>query len=200
MCNEFSRKLDLDLLVIGLREAAITLGFPEGLPNFPALDSVRITDPSAIVRAAGSEPGKAELVMRRWSWPGTNGKPVYNYRGEGRDFRNSARQGRCLIPADGFYEFTAPADSTRRRKDKWMFRWKDAGWFGIAGLWKRDLSVGEAFTLLTCASGPDIAPFHDRQIVLLPRDRWAGWIDGSIPASELVGPLPAGTLTVDRVH
>lgn len=203
MCNEFSRKLDLDLLIIGLQQAAITLSFPEGRPNIEPLASVRITDPSVIVRAVN---GEAQLVTRRWSWPGPSGKPVYNYRSEGRDFRNSARQGRCLIPVDGFYEFTAPADSsTSKRKDKWRFHWAGQPWFTIAGLWKTDETAipgptHEAFTLLTCEPGPDIAPYHKRQVLLLDRADWAGWLDGSIPAPDLASrPLPAGTLAVEPV-
>jgi len=205
MCNEVSRKLDLDLLVVGLQQAGITLDFPEGLPNIEPSASVRITDPSVIVRAArGAGSCQAELVTRRWSWPGQGGRPVYNYRGEGRDFRNSARQGRCLVPVDGFYEFTAPADSGAKRKDKWLFRWKDEPFFAIAGLWKRDEAAisdtrGEAFTLLTCEPGPDIARYHRRQVVLLDRRDWAGWLDGSVPAPDLLRPTPAGTLSVEPV-
>lgn len=203
MCNEFSRKLDLDLLIHGMQQAAITLGFPEGRPNIEPLASVRITDPSVIVRTARTEPGAADLITRRWSWPGPSGKPVYNYRGEGRDFRNSARQGRCLVPVDGFYEFTAPADPAKKRKDKWLFRWTGEDWFAIAGLWKADPALpgsgGEAFTLLTCEPGPDIAPYHGRQVVLLDRHDWAGWLDGSLPAQALTRPLPAGTLSVERI-
>ncbi|KQX21594.1 MULTISPECIES: SOS response-associated peptidase family protein [unclassified Sphingomonas] len=214
MCNEFSRKLDLDLLILGLQQAKVSLAFPEGLPNIEPSASVRITDPSVIVRAARGQAGVAELVTRRWSWAGQSGKPVYNYRGEGRDFRNSASQGRCLVPVDGFYEFTAPADpkgndkGRGRRKDKWLFRWAGADWFAIAGLWKADAAIpgpdggatgGEAFTLLTCEPGPDIAPYHRRQVVLLDRRDWAGWLDGSVPALELLRPTPAGTLTVEAV-
>lgn len=198
MCNEFSRKLDLDLLRIGYEQRFIRTHTPEGAPNMEHLPSVRITDPTVIVRAMRGAAGEAEFITRRWSWPGPHGKPVYNYRSEGRDFRNSARQGRCLVPVDGFYEFTPPADPAKKRKDKWLFRWKDAPFFSIAGLWKEDDRVGEAFTLLTCPPGPDIAPYHDRQIVLLAPDAWAGWLEGSIPAPDLMTPLPAGTLTVEQ--
>lgn len=208
MCNEYSRKLDLDLLILGFQQAKVSLAFPEGLPNIEPSASVRITDPSVIARAARGQAGGAELVTRRWSWPGPGGKPVYNYRGEGRDFRNSARQGRCLVPVDGFYEFTAPADPRGKRKDKWLFRWASEDWFAIAGLWKADAAIpgpdggetgGETFTLLTCEPGPDIAPYHRRQVVLLDRRDWAGWLDGSVPAPELIRPTPAGTLTVEPV-
>lgn len=204
MCNEVSRRVDLDLLRIAYEQAAIGLVFPEGLPNMAPLESVRITDPTVIVRAAADAPSHAELLTRRWSWPGPSGKPVYNYRSEGRDFRNSAKQGRCLIPVDGFYEFTAPVDPAKKRKDKWRFRWADGDLFMIAGLWKRDEAAipdtrGEAFTLLTCEPGPDIAPYHSRQVVLMPRGRWAAWLDGSVPAQDLIAPVPAGTLTVEQV-
>ena len=186
MCNEFSRRLDLDLLILGLQQAGIA----------------RLSRSAAQCRAAG-ERAHHRSERHHPRWPGQGGKPVYNYRGEGRDFRNSARQGRCLVPVDGFYEFTAPADPAAKRKDKWLFRCRDAAWFAIAGLWKRDEAAipdsrHEAFTLLTCAPGPDIAPFHHRQVALLPPDRWAGWLDGSIPARQAIGPSAAGTLVAER--
>ena len=55
--------------------------------------------------------------------------------------------------------------------------------------------VGEAFTMLTAAPGPDIAPYHDRQVVVLPQIDWKPWLDG-YPAGELLRPAPAGTLMV----
>jgi putative SOS response-associated peptidase YedK len=68
------------------------------------------------VRTIDGEPQSGDFLQRRWSWPG-HGKPVYNFRSDGREFRS----GRCLIPADGFYEFTNPPDKTKKRKDKWLF-------------------------------------------------------------------------------
>jgi len=79
------------------------LSFPEDIPNLLPRD-IAITDPGPIVRAP--EPGRYEPVVRRWSWPGPSGKPVYNFRSDGRQFSS----GRCLIAADGFYEFTSAAD------------------------------------------------------------------------------------------
>ena len=75
---------------------------------------IKITDAAPIVRATEGEPATGNLVQRGWSWRGQNGKPVYNFRSEGREFTS----GRCLIPADGFYEFTEPADKKKKRKDK----------------------------------------------------------------------------------
>jgi putative SOS response-associated peptidase YedK len=60
-----------------------------------------MTDIAPIVKGVDAERGAGELVNRRWSWPAPKGQPVYNFRADGREF--SAR--RCLILADGFYEF-----------------------------------------------------------------------------------------------
>jgi putative SOS response-associated peptidase YedK len=53
--------------------------------------------------------------------------------------------------------------------------------------------------MLTTEPGPDIAPYHDRQIVILERGARADWLDPSVPAQSLIRPLPAGTLTVEQV-
>src|SRR5919199_4273946 len=115
MCNEAARRIELGLLRDDFSQTGIPLVFPEGLPNMAPLDRFRITDRTVIIR--GDVSG-AELVTRRWSWPGAGGKPVYNFRSDGRELK----AGRCLIPVDCFYEFTAPADPKQKRKDKWAFR------------------------------------------------------------------------------
>lgn len=196
MCNEVRRALALGQIPDAFSHLRIPLRFPEGLPNLAALNSVRITDPTPIVRAGADG---AELVVRRWSWPGPNRKPVYNFRSEGRSFVNGDTGGRCLVPVDGFYEFTAPEDPKAKRKHKWLFTLADEEWFCIAGLWRTTPEVGEAFTLLTCAPGPDIAPYHNRQICVLWREQWAAWLDDAVPARDLLGPLPAGSLDVRQV-
>ena len=198
MCNEHRRNITLGQIRENWGETRIPLLFPEGLPNLAALNSIRITDPNAIIRASATEPGSAELVVRRWSWPGPTGKPVYNYRSEGREFP----RGRCLIAADGFYEFTAPpppADGApkAKRKDKWLFTKADEDWFCIAGLWRAAPDVGEAFTMLTTEPGPDVAPYHSRQIVVLERQDWTRWLDPRVPAGELLKPSPAGSFRIE---
>jgi len=195
MCNLYSSKVAPAAVVEALEQLRIPLRFPEGVPNFEPRDEIRITDRAAIVRWSG---GSAELVQRRWSWPGPGGKPVYNFRSDGREFANSERGGRCLIVADGFYEFTAPsAPRADKRKDKWRFAVAGRDWFGIAGLW-RSGDVGEAFTMLTTEPGPDVEPYHNRQVAVLPHDHWRSWLDGSGAARELLGPCPAGMLEVEK--
>lgn len=195
MCNEQRRNIALGKIREDWGEIRIPLRFPEGLPNLGPLESIRITDPNAIIRASSEEQGAAELVVRRWSWPGVGGKPVYNYRSDGREFT----RGRCLIVADGFYEFTKPADPKAKRKDKWLFTKTGEDWFCIAGLWRTDPQVGEAYTMLTTEPGPDVSAYHHRQVAVLHRKDWGKWLDPAVSAKELIGPLEAGSLAVQRV-
>jgi putative SOS response-associated peptidase YedK len=194
MCNEHRRKVELVNIAETFAQLRIPLRFPEGAPNLAALESIRITDPAAIVRARGDA---FELVQRRWSWPGPTGKPVFNYRGEGREFDNKAGSGRCLIVADGFYEYTDPQDGGRR-KTRWLFTRPGEDMFGIAGLWRTDPKVGEACTMLTVEPGADIAPYHNRQIAIVDPADWRRWLDASAPAAALLKPSPAGTFAVTR--
>lgn len=194
MCNDYRLLVDLASIVEDFDNLSIKITMPEGAPNVPAREDIRITDMAQIVRAADGARGTAELVNRRWSWPGPKGKPVYNFRSEGREFQSH----RCLILADGFYEFTDPAERKQKRLDKWLFTMADHPWFCIAGIW-RESAVGEAFTMLTMDAGPDVAPYHHRQIIPLNRDQWAEWLDPAVPAKDVLRWLPQGSLPVTQV-
>ena len=194
MCNLYSNKVAPDAIARAFEQLGMRLAFPEGPPNIEPREEIRITDPAPIVRWNAAD-GIAELVQRRWSWPGPGGKPVYNFRSDGREFGS----GRCLIVADGFYEFTAPkAPRADKRKDRWRFTLAGRDWFAIAGLWRTG-EWGEAFTMLTTEPGPDVAPYHDRQVAVLAHESWRAWLDGSGSARALLGPCPAGTLEVAKV-
>jgi putative SOS response-associated peptidase YedK len=189
MCNLYRLETGPEAIRKVFSDRQTPLLFPEGIPNFQPRD-IRITDPAPIIRAASNVPGGVELVQRRWSWPGAGGKPVYNYRAEGREFGS----GRCLIVTDGFYEHTTPADPKQKRKDRWLFTLSKADWFCIAGLWRNAPSVGEAFTMLTVEAGPDVSPYHHRQVAVLTGDQWERWLDPAAPVKGMLGPLPGGTL------
>jgi putative SOS response-associated peptidase YedK len=195
MCNDYRLLANAAELFDGFSETGIKIRFPEGAPNIEAREDIRITDIGPIVRAAASEPGTADLVQRRWSWPGRDGKPVYNFRSEGRQLAS----GRCLIVADGFYEFTDPADKKKKRKDKWLFTKNGEAWFCVAGIWRTDTIVGESFTMLTVPPGPDIKPYHDRQIAIPDPADWAAWLSQSVSAKTILKPLKAGSLAVEQV-
>ncbi|MDQ3478946.1 MAG: SOS response-associated peptidase family protein [Pseudomonadota bacterium] len=189
MCNLYRLEKNPDAIRRLFADAGIELGFPEGVPNLPPVD-VHITDRAPIVRNGLMG---AELVVRRWSWPNTSGKPLYNMKSEGRSFGDR----RCLAIGDGFYEYTAAADPKAKRKDRWLFRPVEGDLIGIAALWRDHPDVGEAFTLLTAEPGEDVKPIHHRQIVLIPPQRWADWLDPSVPSRDLLMPTPANFLSVE---
>lgn len=193
MCNDYRLEVDIASIVEDFENLKIKVKMPEGTPNVPAREDIKISDTAPIVRGIDGERGAGELVNRKWSWPSQGGKPVYNFRSEGREFNSH----RCLILADGFYEFTDPLPG-QKRKTKWLFTLKDHDWFCIAGIW-RATPAGEAFTMLTMEPGEDIAPYHHRQIIPLPRSRWVDWLDGRVPAGDVLGALPKGSLPVTQV-
>lgn len=200
MCNDYRDNIPLEQLEIAFSETGIPLHFPEGRPNREPREDIRITDRASIVRSVRDGHQAAELVTMRWSWPGAGGKPVYNFRAEGREFT----QGRCLIVSSGFYEFTTPppveGQPKRKLKDKWLFTLRGEPVFAIAGFWRSDTPVGEAFTMLTVEPGPDIAPYHSRQIVPLGREDWSAWLNPVVPAREILRPSPKGSLEVVQVR
>jgi len=191
MCNLYTQTKSVDEVARLFRDLQIPLTFSEGAPNLQPRE-IAITDSGPIVRANGDG---FEMVVRRWSWPAPGGKPVFNFRSDGREFSS----GRCLIVADGFFEFTKPEDPKAKRKHKWLFRLREAGQFAIAGLWRTDPQVGEAWTMLTTEPGEDVKPYHNRQIVVLAPNDFERWLDPSVPAAELCRPLPAGSLSVEQV-
>lgn len=200
MCNEVRRAVALGEIRDDFSQLRIPLVFPEGLPNLAPADSVRITDRTAMVRASGE--GDAALVMRRWSWRGPGGKPLFNLRGEGRRFANGPTAGRCLVPVDGFYEYGAG----KPPKPKFLFTAAGGRPFALAGWWRAGVDrgaegEGEAFTLLTAEPGPDVAPVHHRSVVVVPREGWAEWLWGEADAAaRWVAPAPGGTLGVERLR
>lgn len=196
MCNDYRLEIDIASVIDDFENLSIKIGMPEGTPNVPVRADIKISDTAPIIRSVEGERGAGELVNRRWSWPGQGGRPVYNFRSEGRDFN----AGRCLIIADGFYEFGAPIEPGQKRKTKWLFEMEGHDWFCIAGIWRSHPEVGEAWTMLTTEPGEDIAPYHKRQIIPLARDRWADWLDPNVPAHEVLKVLPKGSLSVSRVY
>lgn len=187
MCNEYQLILPFDQAIEEFNRTRNPLVFPDGVPNFGATSSIRIGDRAPVIWAGLNGP---QARMTTWAWKGPGGRPVFNFRSDGRSFANSQR---CVIPADGFYEFTGP-EPGQKRKTKWRFSLEDSASFWIAGLIKDG-----AFAMLTTEPGPDIAPYHDRQIVLLPIGRALDWLDLRRPETDILRASPAGTLIVEKV-
>lgn len=190
MCNEYSFKQPLDTLAEVFAGLSIDLEWAGGAPNLEPRESIRPTDPAPVL--VGTPGGGAELKQLRWGFanPGRGG-PVINFRSDGRRFPT----GRCLVPVDGFYEFTGEEGAPKtQKKSKWLFTAASGSpFFCIAGLVRDD-----RFTMLTMPPGPDIAPYHDRQVVIPPRKQWAAWL-GPAPEADIPS-LPAGSLKVTQVR
>jgi len=187
MCNSYRLHVPVNVIGDVFRQVDRPLRFPDGQPNLSATDDIRIGDRAPIIMLDGDAP---QLRMTPWSWMGSGGRPVFNFRSDGRRFDDSTR---CLIPADGFYEFTA-AQPGQKRKTKWLFTMTGEPWFWIAGI-VRD----GAFAMLTTEPGPDIAPYHDRQVVLLEPGKGIAWLELSRSESEMLKAATGGALSVVQV-
>jgi putative SOS response-associated peptidase YedK len=191
MCNDYERHIEWAAYEAALAEAGLGSTATATPVQLPPADDVRVGDTSPVIVAAGNA---VELAPMRWGFtpqrPG--GPPAFNFRSEGRDFTQSKR---CLIPASAFFEFTGKSSP----KTKWRFELGSAPVFAVAGLWREDDSR-RAFTMLTTAPGDDVAPYHDRQVVVLAPRRWADWLYLEQASTPLLAALPSGSLTVSMAR
>ena len=191
MCNEFARKKQLQDAIEEFDKRALPLfrWHDAMTPNMDSQPSVKIRDTAMVVRLKA---GELEGQMVTWAWLGPNGAPVFNFRSEGRDF---GRSDRVLVLADAFYEYTAPATKGVKLKDRHMFTVAGQDWFWIAGVVKDG-----CFSLLTTEPGPDVKPYHSRQIVTLTPEAGLDWLTLARPEAEILRPGPADTLSVRTIR
>ena len=108
-------------------------------------------------------------------------------------FREALHRRRCLLPADGFYEWQASPDKKRGPKQPFHIRRADGRPLALAGLWERwkgpDGTKLESCTVLTTAPNELLAPIHDRMPVVLPPDAWSLWLDRTVQDVERIAPL-----------
>lgn len=112
-------------------------------------------------------------------------------------FRDAWRdRRRCLVLADGFYEWRKPAEGTGPKIPYWI-QMSDGRPFALAGLWERwgprDAPL-HTFTVLTTDANGIVRPIHDRMPVMLDEHGWTRWIDPGVEPSrveELLEPYPA---------
>jgi putative SOS response-associated peptidase YedK len=191
MCNDFGNNIPYTAYLEAFSQIRLPVRFPAAAPNLEPRDDIWPTETAPVIR--GMDEG-SEFTQLRWGFPPARpkGAPVINFRSEGRRFP----KGRCLVPASHFFEFTG----SKSPKSKWKFTKAGEDWFCFAGLWRPMPDGGAAFTILTTHPGPDVAPIHDRQVVVLERSDWAAWLDLSRPEADLLRPLPAGSLKVEQVR
>jgi putative SOS response-associated peptidase YedK len=204
MCNDYELHVTWAQYKRALEVVSATIPPRQSELDLPLADDVRINDIAPVMRAvpmnkdgtSNSGAGVVELAAMRFGFPPPRPKasPIFNFRSEGRRFGESKR---CLIPASAFFEFTG----TKYPKAKHRFALVDAPFMAIAGLWREgEGNQPPSFTMLTTEPGPDVAPIHNRQVVVLRPADWMAWLDLSKPEGELLRPLPAGSLAVETVR
>jgi putative SOS response-associated peptidase YedK len=177
----------------------------EEQPNFPPRYNIAPTQPIAIVRL---NEGKRQFALVRWgllpSWvkdPKTF-TLLINARGESASdkpaFRNAMKRRRCLIPADGFYEWKAVAG----RKQPFYVRAKSGKPFAFAGLWETWMGPNgeelETAAIVTTRANRTLAAIHERMPVVVPPEAFDLWlncaeVDGKT-AEALIQPAPENLL------
>lgn len=138
-------------------------------------------------------------LVPRWAKDPAIGNKLINARSETVTEKPSFREGfarrRCLIPADGFYEWQRSGG----RKQPFFFRMRDEGPFGFAGLWERWEGEGgeviDSCTILTTEANEILRPVHDRMPVIVHPEDYSLWLEGDererILLMELLRPYPA---------
>ncbi len=161
--------------------------------------------PTDSVLALAERSAGRELMVARWGlvphWAkdAKAGARMINARAETLAERSAYRpllvKGRCLILADGFYEWRLDPDG---RKRPVRYALEDDSPFGFAGLWTvwHDPESNEPLrtcTIITTAANSLVAPVHDRMPVILPRGAEDDWLDRDVPvaaALALLAPYP----------
>ena len=174
-------------------------------PEFQSRYNVAPSQDVPVIRAAESTGRRADLM--RWglipSW--TKGKPKLqpiNAKSEtaatSAMFRQAMERRRCLVPADGFYEWKG----AKPPKQPHLIRMKGNRPFGFAGLWERwrpdeTSEPVETFTILTTTPNELVAQIHNRMPVIVGPADFDRWLDPKASAADVAGLLksyPAGEM------
>jgi len=139
-----------------------------------------------------------------WAEDPSVGSRMINARGETvaekPAYKQAYRQRRCLVPADGFYEWEEKGD-----KRPILFRARDNAPFAFAGLWETWVPKGggvlETFTIVNCAAQPGslMARYHHRTPVILDAEDYDAWLDLENDPKALIRGPRDGFLTATRV-
>jgi putative SOS response-associated peptidase YedK len=204
------------------------------LPLFEPRYNIAPTQEILVVRADPAD-GRRTALFMRWglvpSWSkdakGGTGPPMINARAETLAekpaFRSAVRRRRCLIPADGFYEWQQPPSGGRGKKQPYFIHRPDHGPFAFAGLWeswrpaepspapslkgrgssKGSLVTIESCTIVTTDANAALRELHDRMPVVLAPGDYGMWLDPNVedPAAlqHLLAPCAEAELVAEPV-
>jgi putative SOS response-associated peptidase YedK len=157
------------------------------------------------------ETRKAEIarwgLVNRWAKDSSQAARCINARAETIEsrpaFRDAFRKRRCVVPADGFFEWTGAKDA---RRPIWLHR-ADRGLLLFAGLyeaWQKKPGQWETtFTIITTTANATMAPYHDRMPVIIPDTRADDWMDplcrDAMALKPMLAPAPDGLLLATPV-
>jgi len=188
------------------RALAEQLGLPLPADYAPRYN---VAPNQAVLALRAADSGDREWVWLRWGLvPAWSKEPRSKYStinaraetvADKPAYRQAFRRRRCLIPADGFYEWR----QTESRKQPYCIALADGSACAFAGLWERWERDGEAVescTIMVTRANERIAEIHDRMPVILDRESYEDWLDPSVrdPArvSPLLRPYPAERVTL----
>ncbi|MDT8436467.1 MAG: SOS response-associated peptidase [Gemmatimonadota bacterium] len=189
------------------------------VPEFAPRWNIAPTQDVAAVRVVpradgGADPAEREVARLRWGlvphWAkevDPLGRALINARSETAaekpSFRDPFRARRCLVVADGFYEW---GPGTGGRKQPYWIGLAGGGPFGFAGLWDRwEVEPGtvlETCAILTTGANEALRPLHDRMPVILPPAEHRTWLDPAAETGvleEALRPLPPDAVTFHPV-
>ncbi len=170
-------------------------------PNFPPRYNVAPTQPVPVVRRERDEEGRItrHFVLMRWgflpSWvKDTKDFPLLiNARAESvaekASFRAAFQRRRCLMMADGFYEWRrVPGARGKAAATPFLIRRRDRAPLALGALWENwlgaDGSEIETCCVVTTAANGTMAAIHDRMPVILQPDDYQAWLDSDLPAPD----------------
>ena len=183
---------------------------PETIAGFFDVDDITVEDQGANYNVAPTDSiygvaehhGQRKLGAFRWGlipwWSKEKGPLHINARAESvaskATFRDAFARRRCLIPADGFYEW----ESTAEGKQPFFIHSIDGEMLAMAGIWSRwtdpatEDSLSTAAIVTTKATG-QVANLHERMPVILPRSLWDAWLNRDLrdpgEVAELIQPI-----------
>ncbi|HEY2589302.1 MAG TPA: SOS response-associated peptidase [Tepidisphaeraceae bacterium] len=162
------------------REARYNVAPSQVMPVVTA-DAVRVAQ-WGFVPGWAKEPPKVRPINARAETVAASGM-----------FRTALAKRRCLVPADGFYEWKG----SKPPKQPYLIRMRDGSPFAFAGLWERwkptEGDPIETYTILTTAPNELMASIHNRMPVIIPVARYRDWLEGDT-ATELLQSYPAGEM------
>ena len=201
MCGRYT--VAVDPLLLAERFGVTLPGEVEPRFNVAPTDPV----PAVAERSTGRELMLARWgLVPHWSKDAKGAARMINARAETLTERPAYRRllakGRCLILADGFYEWRRDPDGKKRPV---RYTLPDGEPFGFAGLWTiwradEDAEPLRSCTIITTAANELVAPVHDRMPVILPRADEEAWLDRGVPpeaALQLLRPYAGDMRAAD---